>query len=125
MQEWTSGNNVAGCKQLEIKCVCANKDFLDGVACCLEDACDQAGKDAAVQFAQQICSTAGVDVPDKVVCKKTSTTSGSGNGTATVGTQTGTATDGATSETESPDAASGLDAFGGALSAMLAALLAL
>ncbi|KAK5990750.1 hypothetical protein PT974_09020 [Cladobotryum mycophilum] len=67
--KYTVGNQIAGCKQLDIGCVCKNSDFLDQVACCLADACDAAGQAAAVSYAKQICSSQGVATPDKVECK--------------------------------------------------------
>ncbi|KAL2113360.1 hypothetical protein VUR80DRAFT_4197 [Thermomyces stellatus] len=75
----TVGDKIAGCSQGDIKCICENEDFLDNIACCLNDACDQEGKDQAVSFARQICSGAGVEVPDEVVCKKPSGASQTGN----------------------------------------------
>ncbi|KAF5616651.1 cell wall protein [Fusarium sp. NRRL 52700] len=69
--KYTTGGGIAGCGQLDVKCICSNKDFLSGIACCLEDKCDASGKEAAVKYAKQICSTAGVtNLPDEVTCDK-------------------------------------------------------
>ena len=84
---------------MDVKCICSNNNFLDGIACCLEDACDEEGKNAAVKYAQQICSAAGVDVPDEVVCKESSSTSASGSSTS--------ASDSSTSASDSSTSASG------------------
>ncbi|KAL4730549.1 hypothetical protein ACLX1H_002585 [Fusarium chlamydosporum] len=79
-----------------------NKNFLSGIACCLEEKCDTEGKDTAVKYAKQICSTAGVtDLPDDVTCDK-SAASGSASSS---GTASGTAT-GATTSTSSESQAS-------------------
>jgi cobalamin biosynthesis Mg chelatase CobN len=72
ISKYTTGDGIAGCGQLDIKCICSNDDFLNGIACCLKDKCDTAGQAAAVKYAQQICSTAGVTVPDEVTCKESS-----------------------------------------------------
>jgi len=68
LEDYTSGNQIADCGQFDIECICSNSDFIDGIACCLDENCDQEGKDSAVKFAQQICGTQGVDVPDQVTC---------------------------------------------------------
>lgn len=94
---------------MDVKCICSNNNFLDGIACCLEDACDEEGKNAAVKYAQQICSAAGVDVPDEVVCKESSSTSASGSSTSASDSSTsasGTAAVTSTEDSETSTAAS-------------------
>ncbi|KAG5664111.1 hypothetical protein KAF25_006696 [Fusarium avenaceum] len=92
VDKYTTGGGVAGCGQLDIKCICSNKDFLSGIACCLEEKCDAEGRDTAVKYAKQICSSSGVtDLPDEVKCDKSAA-----SGTATDKT---TPTSSATSET--------------------------
>ncbi|KAL2202467.1 hypothetical protein CC79DRAFT_1151971 [Sarocladium strictum] len=68
VQEQTSGNEVDGCSSLDIKCICSNSSFLDDIACCLAESCSEADQEQAVKYTQQLCGSAGVDVPDKVVC---------------------------------------------------------
>ncbi|KAK7422626.1 hypothetical protein QQZ08_009432 [Neonectria magnoliae] len=152
--QYTTGDGIAGCGQLDIKCICSNSDFLDGIACCLDDACDDSGKAAAVRYAQQICSSSGVTVPDKVVCKdsassksasasasaiassKSASESAAASGasssvsaaTTTVeaaGSGTSSATETVATATVSTDAAAGLSSVGGLLGAVMAMLLAL
>ncbi|KAF7545511.1 hypothetical protein G7Z17_g9119 [Cylindrodendrum hubeiense] len=72
VDKYATGDGIAGCKALDVACICKNDDFLNGVACCLEGKCDTAGKTAAVEYAKKICSAAKVDVPDSVVCKSSS-----------------------------------------------------
>jgi cobalamin biosynthesis Mg chelatase CobN len=73
----TSGGSIGGCKALDIKCVCENGSLLDNLACCLEKNCDEAGKEAAVKYAAQICGSAGVkDIPTEVVCKSEASKTG-------------------------------------------------
>ncbi|PTB39517.1 uncharacterized protein TrAFT101_007704 [Trichoderma asperellum] len=79
--KFTTGTAIGGCQQLDIGCICKNADFLNGIACCLADACSKSDQDKAVSFAQQICSSAGVSTPDQVVCKDSSS---SQTGSATV-----------------------------------------
>lgn len=139
MLKYTTGNAIAGCKNGNVKCICENEDFLNGIACCLTDTCDDAGKAAAVKFAQQICSTAGVTVPEEVTCNNSSATesaaaaSGSSSSAAAAsasGTTSeaaaGTASAPAVSST-SPAAAAGLGGagVGGAVGAVLAMMMAL
>ncbi|EHK49896.1 hypothetical protein TRIATDRAFT_129633 [Trichoderma atroviride IMI 206040] len=75
--KFTTGSAIGGCQQLDIGCICKNADFLNGIACCLADACSKSDQDKAVSFAQQICSSAGVSTPDTVVCKDSSSQTGS------------------------------------------------
>ncbi|PNP46697.1 hypothetical protein TGAMA5MH_01648 [Trichoderma gamsii] len=75
--KFTTGTAIGGCQQLDIGCICKNADFLNGIACCLADACSKSDQDKAVSFAQQICSSAGVSTPDTVVCKDSSSQTGS------------------------------------------------
>ncbi|KAH7022936.1 hypothetical protein EDB80DRAFT_696060 [Ilyonectria destructans] len=83
INKYTTGDGIAGCSAIDVKCICSNADFLSGIACCLEGQCDAAGKAAAVKYAQQICSAAKVTVPDEVVCKSTSSGSASASASAT------------------------------------------
>ncbi|TDZ21885.1 GPI-anchored CFEM domain protein [Colletotrichum sidae] len=87
VNRYTTTSAIAGCSQLDIKCICSNSAFLDGIACCLAGVCPQSDQDTAVRFAKNICTGAGVAVPDQVVCK---------NATSTGGTQSGGATQTAT-----------------------------
>ncbi|GKT40047.1 GPI-anchored CFEM domain protein ARB_01017 [Colletotrichum spaethianum] len=90
--QYTSGNAIAGCSNLDIKCICSNSGFLDGIACCLTKACPPADQETAVKFAKNICTGAGVAVPDQVVCKSANASaSASGSQTTPSATQTGTA----------------------------------
>ncbi|KAL7925166.1 hypothetical protein ACQKWADRAFT_285236 [Trichoderma austrokoningii] len=75
--KFTTGGAIGGCQQLDIGCICKNADFLNGIACCLAGACSKSDQDKAVSFAQQICSSAGVSTPDTVVCKDSSSQTGS------------------------------------------------
>lgn len=140
MLKYTTGNAIAGCKNGNVKCICENEDFLNGIACCLTDACDDAGKAAAVKFAQQICSTAGVTVPEEVTCNNSSATesaaasasassssaAAAASGTTASEAAAGTASAPAVSST-SPAAAAGLGGagVGGAVGAVLAMMMAL
>ncbi|KAF4962710.1 hypothetical protein FSARC_9271 [Fusarium sarcochroum] len=107
VDQYTTGKGVAGCGQFDFKCICSNKSFLSGIACCLEKECDKAGRESAVKYAKQICSTAGVkDLPDEVTCDK-SAASGSAS------TPTSSAS---SSETSSADSSSSTDDSGNAAS---------
>jgi len=102
VNEATTGTSIAGCAPLDIGCVCKNKDFLNNVACCLAAKCSKAEQATAVKYAQQICSSKGVTVPDSVVCNKAEESSASAaasaSGSTTLGStasaSTGTATTG-------------------------------
>ncbi|KAK1249231.1 hypothetical protein MKX07_002747 [Trichoderma sp. CBMAI-0711] len=100
--KYTTGTSIAGCGQLDIACICKNADFLNGIACCLTSACDKDGQAAAVKYAKQICSSAGVSTPDDVVCNENSS-SATESATATNDDSSSTATTGASSESSTAE----------------------
>ncbi|KAH7328727.1 hypothetical protein B0I35DRAFT_404052 [Stachybotrys elegans] len=132
--QFTTGGQIAGCQQLDVECICSNADFLEGIACCVAERCDASEQRDAVQYAQQICTAAGVTVPDEVVCRNSSSSeSASASDAASTATDetasatelttaTGTAT---TTSTATPDAAAGLAGSGSLFGAAVALLLAL
>ncbi|RSL49246.1 hypothetical protein CEP54_012525 [Fusarium duplospermum] len=147
VDKYTTGKGIAGCGQFDFKCICSNESFLDGIACCLEDECDDKGKEATVDYAKKICSTSGVEVPDEVVCKdsakESANTSASAasasasasntaasdasSGTAAATTETGTSTETSGSgaaETSSTDSGNGASrgTAAGVLGAVMMAL---
>ncbi|KAK4176636.1 hypothetical protein QBC36DRAFT_328780 [Triangularia setosa] len=106
------------------ECICKNSTFLDSIACCLVDVCNDADQKKAVSVAATLCKAFGVnDLPTTVVCGtlspsastpvKTSTpaaTGGANTSAAVTTTPTGTATDAtdapSTTETETPEESS-------------------
>jgi hypothetical protein len=122
--EFTTGDLIAGCKQGDIACICSNKDFLDGIACCLVDDCDDASQKAAVDFARGLCTGAGVQVPNEIICKEggssstsaapsSSTTDGSASSSpSATETETGA---GSEATTSSPNAGSAATPFVGGI----------
>lgn len=87
----------------DAKCICSDKDFLSGIACCLAapGGCDVADQSSAIVFASQLCAAQGVTVPSAVTCTSTAasgsgsaaaatTTAGSGSATETSGTAANT-----------------------------------
>ncbi|KKP03014.1 hypothetical protein THAR02_04893 [Trichoderma harzianum] len=117
--QFTTGTSIAGCGQLDIACICKNADFLSGIACCLASSCDQAAQTQAVNYAKQICSSAGVSTPDSVVCNEKSssssteashestTASESSSSTATTGSSDSSTTDSSESSTTAESSTSG------------------
>ncbi|KAK1449788.1 hypothetical protein CMEL01_07124 [Colletotrichum melonis] len=121
VNQYTTGSGIAGCSQIDVKCICSNSGFLDGIACCLAGACPQADQDTAVKYAKDICTGAGVTVPDQVVCKSANSTS---SATASQTTASATGATASASATSTPNAAPtmGPVAFLGGLIAALVAL---
>ncbi|KFY56194.1 hypothetical protein V497_06452 [Pseudogymnoascus sp. VKM F-4516 (FW-969)] len=106
VDQFTTGDAVAGCNKLNTNCICSNKDFLSNIACCLTDKCDDAGKTAAIAYAKVICATGDppVEVPDEVVCNSASSSKG-GAATTSGGGSTGgaiTAAPTTTGDTSTP-----------------------
>lgn len=60
--------SVPGCQGIDIRCICSNREWLQGVACCLQANCSAEEQANAVTFAGSLCSTAGVTVPNQVTC---------------------------------------------------------
>ncbi|KAL0936538.1 CFEM domain-containing protein [Colletotrichum truncatum] len=128
VNQYTTSTTIAGCKQLDAKCICENSNFLDGIACCLADGCTKAEQEAAVKYAKDICTGAGVSVPDQVTCKSATPSGGAqpsgANQTSSAG-QTGSASQtAAPAATNTPNAGSTMGSAGllGGLVAVLAAL---
>ncbi|KAK0666477.1 hypothetical protein QBC41DRAFT_149791 [Cercophora samala] len=104
------------------ECICKNSTFLDSIACCLVDVCNDADQKTAVSVAATLCKAFGVnDLPTAVTCAtvspsattpvKTSTRATTAANTSTaVTTPAGTATDAtdapSTTETETPEESS-------------------
>jgi cobalamin biosynthesis Mg chelatase CobN len=101
---FTSGNQIGSCGNLDIQCICSSSSFLSSIACCLSSACDAADQQAAVAYAKQICTTAGVTVPDAVSCASSSTTatatSAASSARSSTGPSTGTSVTSSTSAAE-------------------------
>ncbi|KAK0642012.1 hypothetical protein B0T16DRAFT_394198 [Cercophora newfieldiana] len=88
-------NGIGDCGT-DAKCICANKDFITGISCCLADKCPVSDQNVAISFAAQFCGAVGVSgLPTTVACATasgTSTPTGSASTTATTTTTpTGTA----------------------------------
>ena len=108
--KFTSGSTIAGCNGPDVSCICANKDFLSNIACCLVDVCNQADQEAATTYAHQICAANGVtNLPASVVCtssatSSTSTATGTNAASAATSGASTTTTSGASTSSSSPAA---------------------
>jgi len=120
------------------KCICENKGFLDSIACCVEDRCDEAGKSSAITYATALCAANDVhDIPTTISCstgaKPTTTTTSTPTGSGTAAADSSTITSAASSSgTDEPapststsgnhgprqTAAAGLGAIGGIVAAV-------
>ncbi|GIJ89824.1 mucin-21 [Aspergillus pseudoviridinutans] len=55
---------------LDVKCICTDTSFISGISCCILKSCPADKQQAAVQFANQICKTAGVtNMPQSPSCE--------------------------------------------------------
>ncbi|KAK1688303.1 hypothetical protein BDP55DRAFT_726675 [Colletotrichum godetiae] len=131
VNQYTTGSGIAGCSQIDVKCICSNSGFLDGIACCLAGACPEADQATAVKYAKNICTGAGVTVPDQVVCKSASSTpsatASQTSAAASGATASGATASGATasaSATNTPNAAPTMGPVA-LLGGLIAALVAL
>jgi len=77
--------STTGCGQLNVTCICASKDWISGLSCCVAQACSAADIDKTVKFAQNICLPAGVTIPSTVSCS-TAGPSATGGTNATIQT---------------------------------------
>ncbi|KAJ9151071.1 hypothetical protein NKR19_g5042, partial [Coniochaeta hoffmannii] len=105
-------NGIGNCGR-EIGCICANKDFISAISCCLINECDAADQQKAIDFAQQLCQANQVSVPNTVVCTSTSSSGAAGATTTTSSSSTPadnsatTTTTGTSSSTSSSASGSG------------------
>ncbi|EOO03209.1 putative extracellular membrane protein [Phaeoacremonium minimum UCRPA7] len=120
VSEQISGGSYAGCGT-NAKCICENDNFLSTVACCLVGVCSEADQAAAVEYAQQICSAQGVQVPTAVSCTTGATAATTGAGTSATGTG-GALTTAASGSGSTTAAASGTTAASGSGTAATAAV---
>lgn len=84
-------------------CICADKDFISAISCCLIGACNADDQQKAIDFAQQICQANQVSVPNTVVC--TSTSSSGGAASTTSSSSTSPATNSASTTTSTTTSA--------------------
>jgi len=77
-------NGIGDCGT-EAGCICAHKDFISEISCCLEEKCNKEDQDAAIQWAGDFCAGEGVtDLPTVVSCAASATkTSSSASGSST------------------------------------------
>ncbi|KAF7526361.1 hypothetical protein G7054_g10791 [Neopestalotiopsis clavispora] len=139
--QFTTGDNIGGCPQINAQCICSQQSFISGIACCLADVCSAADQQAAVDYAVKFCGSFGVTVPSAVSCTSTATatgtstadssSTGSVTSTGTAGSVTTTATTGtaasatAASTTSQNAGSSGSSGSVGIVGGLAAAVLAL
>ncbi|KAJ1333469.1 CFEM domain-containing protein [Microdochium nivale] len=68
LTKFTTGGNIGSCPSLNAACICADANFLNGIACCLVGACNPADQAQAVDYASKFCGAQGVTVPSSVSC---------------------------------------------------------
>ncbi|KAF7156856.1 hypothetical protein CNMCM5623_000701 [Aspergillus felis] len=107
---------------LDVKCICTDSSFITGISCCILKSCppDKQQEEeedahpffltAAVQFANQICKTAGVtNMPQSPSCEnenQSATGTSSGSSTTTSGSSTSdpsSTSDSSTSDSSTSD----------------------
>ncbi|KAK1138891.1 hypothetical protein N8T08_001680 [Aspergillus melleus] len=108
------------CGMIDVGCICSDKSFLTSISCCVSKKCSEDDQKTVIQFANQICSGAGVkDLPKSASCANgassatesssdtstgspSSTTTGKSSDASTTGASKASGTsDAASSETES------------------------
>ncbi|KAK3318020.1 hypothetical protein B0H66DRAFT_602621 [Apodospora peruviana] len=113
------------CGPTDGACICADKNYLGDIACCLVGDCEKADQSSAVSFASQICVGFGVTtLPTAVSCTTTgvsSTSTGTGTTTTTSSASAQTAATTTSSGNFGPrqTAHAGLGAIGGIVAAAI------
>jgi hypothetical protein len=131
------GNNFGGCSLLDVPCICANKDLINNLSCCVANTCSAADQAAVIKFAKDLCVANGVSVPTQASCAASASPTGSSasssaasSGSPSSGSSSATPTAAANSATASaaqsgaaavPTMGSGLG-LGVAMAGLLAAL---
>ncbi|KKK12172.1 hypothetical protein P175DRAFT_0502766 [Aspergillus ochraceoroseus IBT 24754] len=81
------------CNMIDVECICGTKTFITDISCCVAKKCSASDQKAALEFAQEICSGAGVtDLPSSATCENSTST------TAAATTSTTTTTNSQTSD---------------------------
>ncbi|KAL2828683.1 hypothetical protein BDW59DRAFT_159481 [Aspergillus cavernicola] len=92
-QDCATGAIPDACGLIDVECICAERTFIDDMACCVGKSCQPEDQDAALEFANGICGGAGItDLPQSATCR--------GDSTSTT-TATDTTSDEATTTTSS------------------------
>jgi len=113
---------LGGCPATDAKCICAKKEFIDGISCCVMDACSKDDQAASITFASTFCGTLGVQVPNVVSCpSKSAAASGP---SATGGSQAQPSSTAPAAASPSPAKAAAGTVVAGAVGAVGAALAA-
>ncbi|KAL4914031.1 hypothetical protein BDW62DRAFT_149970 [Aspergillus aurantiobrunneus] len=94
-QDCATGAIPSQCSLIDVECICAERSFVDDMACCVGQSCAPEDQDAALDFANGICGGAGIsDLPQSATCAgdSTSTTTASPTETTTSGDEATTTT---------------------------------
>ncbi|OJJ47456.1 hypothetical protein ASPZODRAFT_24385 [Penicilliopsis zonata CBS 506.65] len=77
----------SSCSLIDIKCICESGTFITDIACCVASSCDSADQEKTIEYADELCGSAGVsDLPQSATCATTanSTTTASTSGASGV-----------------------------------------
>ncbi|PYI23367.1 putative CFEM domain protein [Aspergillus violaceofuscus CBS 115571] len=114
-RECATGAIPKTCQPIDVGCICGTKSFISDMSCCVAKSCSPQDEKAALGFALQLCSGAGVtDLPSSASCANSATSTNatsastttspvnsSGNSTASATiTLTGTKTQSASGDTQ-------------------------
>ncbi|PLB46965.1 hypothetical protein P170DRAFT_428217 [Aspergillus steynii IBT 23096] len=86
------------CGMIDVGCICSDKSFISSISCCVSSKCsddDQKSRlvPAVIQFANQICSGAGVkDLPKSASCASGASSATESSSEASTGSASSTAT---------------------------------
>ncbi|KAI5241455.1 hypothetical protein E4T43_05444 [Aureobasidium subglaciale] len=65
-------SSFGGCNNIDVECICRNREFLDNLGCCMSKACSETDQAAAIGFANNFCSAYRVsDLPSAATCAST------------------------------------------------------
>ncbi|GFF27884.1 GPI anchored CFEM domain protein C [Aspergillus lentulus] len=98
-------NSIPARCGFDVKCICTDSSFISGISCCVLQSCAADQQQAAVEFANRICRTAGVtNMPQSPSCANatqsaTGTPSGSSTSTSSSSTESNASQTAATATT--------------------------
>ncbi|KAL4779095.1 hypothetical protein BJX76DRAFT_365521 [Aspergillus varians] len=82
-QACATGSIPSECSLIDVECICAERSFINDMACCVAKSCEAKDQAAALDFANGICGGAGItELPKSAACASNGTTTQS-NATAT------------------------------------------
>ncbi|KAE8152117.1 hypothetical protein BDV25DRAFT_151595 [Aspergillus avenaceus] len=92
-KDCATGSIPKKCQNIDVACICGDKNFINDIACCVSTKCSSEQQEAVIKFANQICSGAGVnDLPKSATCASGSSSAAQTSSGSSASTKSSSAT---------------------------------